>query len=71
MESMADCYGKLFREIGPNFISVYLEFLEHSRHALFLVPEVLGKKMFRPLRPLSHILEKWFEIPVEERQDTV
>ncbi|KAK2606346.1 hypothetical protein QQS21_003277 [Conoideocrella luteorostrata] len=71
-ESIADCYfGESLRKIEPDFVRIYLEFSEHSWRALFLMPEVLGKKMFRPLRSLVDILEKWFELPMEERRDTV
>lgn len=71
-DSIADCYfGASLRTIAPDFVKVYLEFSEHSWRALFLVPEVLGKKMFQPLKQLVDAVEKWFDLPVESRKDTV
>jgi hypothetical protein len=71
-ESIADCYfGASLFTIAPDFVKTYLEFSEHSWRALFLVPEVLGKKMFQPLKKLVDVVEKWFELPAESRKDTV
>lgn len=64
-------FGDLLRKIEPDFVQVFREFEEHSWQALFRYPRFLGKKMFGPMDRVVGALEKYFEAPVEDRQDTV
>jgi hypothetical protein len=64
-------FGDLLRKIEPDFVQVFREFEEHSWQALFRYPRFLGKRMFGPMDQVVGAIEKYFEAPLENRQDTV